>query len=47
MITPILSADTTSEITANFAGNIEDNSVLCSDGSWAGLAIAKTKELWS
>lgn len=43
MITPILSADTTSEITANFAGNIEDNSVLCSDGSWAYVAIAKQK----
>lgn len=41
MITPILSADTTAEITANFAKNIEVDSVLCSDGSWAYVAIAK------
>ena len=43
MITPILSADTSSEIAANFAHNIEADSVLCSDGSWAYVAIAKQK----
>ena len=43
MINPILSADTTTEIAANFAANIVDNSVLCSDGSWAYVAIAKEK----
>ena len=43
MISPILSADTTAEIAANFAANIVDNSVLCSDGSWAYVAIAKEK----
>ena len=43
MINPILLADTTAEIAANFAANIVDNSVLCSDGSWAYVAIAKEK----
>ena len=41
MINPILSADTTSEIADNFAANITDNSVLCSDGSWAYVTVAK------
>jgi len=43
MINPILSADTTAEITANFAENITENSVICSDGSWSYVAIAKEK----
>ena len=43
MINPILSADTTAEITANFANNITEESVLCSDGSWSYVAIAKLK----
>ena len=43
MINPILLTDTTAEIAANFAANIVDNSVLCSDGSWAYVAIAKEK----
>jgi transposase-like protein len=43
MITPILSADTTAEITANLAQNITENSVLCSDGSWSYVAISKQR----
>ena len=43
MITPILSADTTAEIAANFTDNITENSVLCSDGSWSYVTIAKQK----
>lgn len=43
MITPILSADTTAEIVANFAANITENSVLCSDGSRAYVTVAKQK----
>ncbi|EDQ00568.1 Hypothetical transposase [Shewanella benthica KT99] len=43
MITPILSADTTAEIAANLAKNIAADSVLCSDGSWAYVTIAKQK----
>ncbi len=43
MINNILSAYATSEITANFAENITENSVLCSDDSWSYMAIAKQK----
>ena len=43
MINPILSADTTAEIAANFKDNITENSVLCSDGSWSYVTIAKEK----
>jgi transposase-like protein len=43
MINPILDADTTVEISANFANNITENSVICSDGSWSYVAIAKQK----
>ncbi len=43
MITPILPADTTAEITANLAQNITENSVLCSDGSWSYVAISKQR----
>jgi len=43
MINPILSADTTAEIVANFAANITENSVLCSDGSRAYVTVAKQK----
>jgi len=43
MINPILSADTTAEISANLARNITEDSVLCSDGSWAYVTIAKQK----
>ncbi|NQY89948.1 MAG: IS1595 family transposase [Colwellia sp.] len=43
MINPRLSADTTAEIAANFAENITENSVLCSDGSWSYVTIAKQK----
>jgi len=43
MINPMLSADTTAEIAANFAKNITGNSVICSDGSWSYVAIAKQK----
>ena len=43
MINPVLSADTTKEIAENFTKNITENSVLCSDGSWAYVAIAKEK----
>ncbi|MFT5636306.1 MAG: hypothetical protein ACI89T_001770 [Cognaticolwellia sp.] len=43
MITSILSADTTAEIAANFTDNITENSVLCSDGSWSYVTIAKAK----
>ena len=44
MINPILSADTTAEIAANFTHNIVEDSVLCSDGSWSYVAIAKEKK---
>lgn len=44
MINPILSSDTTAEITANFTHNIVEDSVLCSDGSWSYVAIAKEKK---
>ena len=44
MIAPILSADTSSEIAINLIDNIEANSVLCSDGSWAYVKIAAQKE---
>ena len=43
MIAPILSADTSSEISINLTENIEENSVLCSDGAWAYVKIAKQK----
>ena len=43
MINLILSADTTAEIAANFSKNITENSVLCSDGSWSYVTIAKQK----
>ena len=43
MINPVLSADTSAEITANLINNIEENSVLCSDGSWAYVSIANQK----
>ena len=43
MIAPILSADTSSEIEINLIANIEEDSVLCSDGSWAYVEIAKQK----
>jgi transposase-like protein len=41
MINRILSADTTAEIEANLTDNIMENSVLCSDGSWSYVTIAK------
>lgn len=41
MINPILSADNTAEISANLAPHLTENSVLCSDGSWAYVTIAK------
>ena len=41
MINPILLADSTAEIAANFTNNITENSVLCSDGSWSYVTIAK------
>lgn len=43
MIAPVLSADTTLEISHNLAENIAPNSVLCSDGSWAYVNIAKKR----
>jgi len=43
MITPMLAADTTAEIAANLTENITEHSVLCSDGSWSYVAIAKQK----
>ena len=45
MINPVLSADTTAEITANFAENITENSVLCSDGSRSYITITRQKNV--
>ena len=41
MINPVLGADTTAEISANFANNMTENSVICSDGSWSYVTIGK------
>ncbi|WDE09433.1 IS1595 family transposase [Thalassomonas haliotis] len=43
MINAILSADTRAEIAAHLTENITENSVLCSDGSWSYVEIAKQK----
>ena len=40
----MLSADTTAETVANIIDNIVEDSVLCSDGSWSYVRIAKEKK---